>query len=197
MSNEDEGRTSPRCVTIPFRFLTIAAAVVVIAAVGFMVWHFALRSTTSSISRKPSAFVEVIHLTYPRDWETVPAKSVSVVPSDAIIVLEHTGKTGLVVVLPGGKPPALSEISAKLISTELAKRYADCKLILAKVIRLEPGKALFISYLRTKQGVLHTITIGSAGRRSFLIETASSPSNGKLGTEIGKILRSTTVSAMA
>ena len=79
-----------------------------------MMWHFALRSTTPSISRKPSAFVEVIHLTYPRDWETVPAKSVSGVPSDAIIVLEHTGKTGLVFVLPGGKPPVLSEISAEV-----------------------------------------------------------------------------------
>ncbi len=196
-NNKDEGQERPRGVTIPFKLWMIAAVVLFIAVAGVITWYLALRSSPSSATRQPPAVVEVIHLTYPRSWKAVPAKSVSGVPSDALIVLQHTGKTGLVVVLPGGKPPTLGDASARSFSTELARRYADYRLISAKVIRLKPGKALFISYLRTKQGVLHTITILPAGRRCFLIETASSPSNGQLGTEIGKILESTTVSAKA
>ena len=44
----------------------------------------------------------MIHLTYPSDWTTVSAKSVSGVPSNATIVLQRKDKSGILVVVPGG-----------------------------------------------------------------------------------------------
>ena len=159
-------------------------------------WYFAVRSTSSSTTNASSpATVKTIHLTYPSDWTVVPAKSVSGAPSDAVIVLRRKDKSGVLVVLPGGKALALDTASSNKISAELAKRYADYKFVSAAVVRVKAGRALFIAYLRTQQGQLHTITILPVGQRSFIIETASPPSSHQAEVEIDEILKSATISS--
>ena len=186
-----------RGVTIPFKLLKIVAVAVIVVAAGVAVWYFATSRPTSSPTTRASssAAVKTIHLTYPSDWTVASAKSVRGAPSNAVIVLQRKDKSGVLVVLPGGQAPALDVASSKKISATLAKQYADYKFLSAAVVRLKAGKALFITYLRTKQGDLHTITILPVGRKSFIVETASPAANGTLGTEIGKILKSATVSS--
>lgn len=193
LKSEHQQSDRARGITIPFKLLKIAAVVVIVAAAGVAVWYFAIRSSTST-PKKSAHVLEVIHVTYPSDWKSVPAKGVTGVPSDAVIVLEHTGKMGLFVVLPAGKAPTLDAATVRTMNVELAKQYADYKFISAHINKLKPGKALILTYVRTKQGVLHSVTILPAGKASFLIETASPPSNRKVGTEIGQILGSATVS---
>ena len=193
LKSEHQQLDRARGVTIPFKFLKIAAVVVIVAVAGVAVWNFAVRSTPKSSS--PPVAVKTIHLTYPSDWRSVSAKTVHGVPSDAVIVLQRKDESGVVIVLSGGKAPAFDTASANIIGATLAKKYADYKFLSARILKLKQEKAFLFSYLRTKQGMLHTITIIPIGNRSFLIETASPPTNGKLGTEIGKILESATISS--
>jgi len=193
LKSEDQQLDDARGVTIPFKFLKIAAVVVIFAAVAVAVWYFASHSTPKTSS--PPAAVKTIHLTYPSDWRAVSVKTVRGVPSDALIVLQRKDKSGVVIVLSGGRAPAFNTASADTIGVTLAKTYGDYKFLSARVLRLKLGKAFLFSYLRTKQGMLHTITFIPVGNRSFLIETASPPSNGKVGTEIGKILESAIISS--
>jgi hypothetical protein len=193
LKTENPQSDRARGVTIPFRLLKIAAIVVIVAAVGVAVWYFAIRSTPKTSS--PPVAVKTIHLTYPSDWRAVSAKTVRGVPSDAVIVLQTKNELGVLTVLPSGKAPALDTASVNKMNAALAKKYADYKFLSAKVLTLKQEKALLFNYLRTKQGVFHSITIIPVGNRSFWIETASPPTNGKLGTEIGKIIKSATISS--
>ena len=174
----------------------IATIVLFVVITGVAVWYFGVRSTPNSTNVISSSIAtKTIHLTYPTTWKSVSATTVHGAPSNAIIVLQRTDKSGVLVVLPGGKAPPLNAISSNKISSELATSYKDYKFVNAAIINLKGKHALFITYLRTKQGDLHTVTILPVGQRSFDIETASPSANGQLGVEIGKILKSVTITS--
>ncbi len=198
-SNEETPQSDHvRGVTISFGLMRIVAIIVIVLLAGSAVWYSVMDSTSRSTTRVPSrAAVKTIHLTYPSDWRAVSAKSVRGVPSNAVLVLQRRDKSGVLIVLSGGRAPAFNATFANAIGTTLSKKYADYKFLSTKVLQLKQEKAFLFSYLRTRQDMLHTITIVPAGRRSFLIETASSPTNRKLGIEIGTILESTVISPSA
>ena len=181
---------------IPTKFLKIAATVVIVAVVGLSIWYFVKEpGPRAEIVTSSPVATKSIHLTYPPDWEVASASTVRGAPSRAIIVLQRRDKSGVLVVLPSGKAPAFNASSSKEISSELAKEYADYKFVSAAIVHLRGKTAYFLTYLRTRQGDLHTITILPEGQRSFIIETASPSANAKLGVEIGKILKSATITS--
>ncbi len=191
--NEDHQLDGARRLSFPFWLLKIVAIVIVVAGVGVTVWYLAIRSSPTTNS-SPIA-LKTIHLTYPSDWRAVSAKSVRGAPSSAVLVLQRKDKSGVLIVLSAGRAPAFNAASANAIGATLSKTYADYKFLGTRVLQLKQEKAFLFSYLRTRQDMLHTITFVPAGRRSFLIETASSPTNRNLGAEIGAILESATISA--
>lgn len=194
MKDEMNQHDTARDIALSYRFLMVVAAVAIVAAIGMPVWYLAIRSTSTTTTTLP-AVTGTIHLAYPSDWMAVSAKNLSGVPSNATFVLQQKDKLGILIVLPGGKAPALDSASVATLSAELAKQYADYKFLGANMVSLKSEKALLLSYLRTKQGVLHEVMIIPVGHKSFYIETASPPSNVFLGTEIGMILASATVSS--
>lgn len=172
--------------------LKIFGIFAVVIAVGLSLWYLASGPASGSrnVASSPVS-ASTIRLTYPTDWKviTLPT-SIPGVASNAIIVLQRRDKSGVLVVLPGGKAPPFDASTSRKISSLLAKQYADYKFVRAAVVHLGGEAALFFTYLRTKQGDLHTITILPVGQKSFIIDTASPSTSAKLGVEIGKILKS-------
>ena len=181
-------------LTLP---LKIVGVLVVIVAVGFGLWRLASEPAPGSrnVASTPVS-ARSIHLAYPTDWRalTLPT-SVPGVASNAIIVLQRRDKSGVLVVLPGGQAPPFDSSTSRRISLLLAKQYTDYKFISADVVKLGSKETFFFSYLRTRQGDLHTITIIPVGQKSFIIDTASPSASGKLGVEIGNILKSAKVTS--
>lgn len=140
-----------------------------------------------------SSTIPAIHFQYPKSWGTIPRSGWAKIGagSNAAAVLERRGNTANLVVLRGGKATVNNQ-TAQAINDRLKARYSDYKFISARRIVLPniAKPAMFFTYGRTSQGVLHTITIIPAPPISFIVETASPPGNKAISKEIGKILNS-------
>jgi hypothetical protein len=186
---------APRGAVVSGKAVAIfMVCVLLIAAAGASVWYFAVRTTGTAAAKTAEA--STIHFAYPKNWKAVPLSSVKGIPADATAVIQRKDKKAVLVVIPSGKAPALNDASAASIGASLEKKYADYKFLSAKMIPLTVGKSLLFTYVRTKQGVLHTIMIiPVAPTSSYIVETASPPQSGAIGKEIGLILKSARVTS--
>lgn len=144
--------------------------------------------------------VPSIHFRYPKAWTQLPpSKWASIgAPKNAAAVIQRRGNSANLVVLRAGKAVVNSHTAQK-INDELKAKYRDYEFISAKAISLPDGagpsiRAMFFTYGRKTQGVLHTISLIPAPPISFIVETASPPKSKAIAHEIGDILKSATLS---
>jgi hypothetical protein len=171
--------------------ILVAAAALLIAVFGFG-WLRGSPGQHASVGSSGSA-IPRINLVLPNDWARVSASSVTGAPKAALAVIQRRDKTALLVILRTTSVPSFGRAFSTTLNRQLAGRYADYKFISAKVITIRPGKVFVFSYLRAKQGLLHTITIVPAGSQGYVVTTASPPSARKAAAEIGTMLHSITL----
>ncbi|MGH3009956.1 MAG: hypothetical protein ACRDLM_11205 [Gaiellaceae bacterium] len=175
-------------------------ALVVAGIVILILWQTNVIFSGSKQAPATSRGVPSIHFRYPKSWTQLPKAKWAAIgaPKNAAAVIQRHGNSANLVVLRAGKAVVNSHTAQK-INSQLKAKYSDYRFFSANVILLPNGaapsiRAMFFTYGRTKQGVLHTIAIIPAKPISFVVETASPPKSKTIAREIGRILKSTTLS---
>jgi hypothetical protein len=184
-THEDQPRSAPerRALVIPLRVAAAAGGLLVAAAVGVSLWQFVFTGS----SAPPG-----IHLQYPSSWAQVSPSTIKGAPVDAVAALLRKDKRAVIIVARSAPTP-LTAATARTLESRLQAKYSDFKLLRAQLIKVAAGKALLISYERTKEGrhgELHTLTVVPAGRFSYLLESASPAGNARIDHELEAIIGS-------
>lgn len=187
-----------RGVLVSYPVLGLLAALAAAGIVILILWqtNVIFNGSSKTVTGGSNQPVPSIHFRYPKSWtELAKSRWASVgAPASAAAVLQRQGNTANLVVLRGGKT-TVNGSTVRRIGKQLKKTYSDYEFISAKKITLAniPGAALFFTYGRTKQGILHTITLIPAPPISFIVETASPPKNKGIERQIGAIINSATL----
>jgi hypothetical protein len=185
-----------RGLVIPYPALAGVLGVVAVAGIAILVlWQ--TNVLFSSSKKAALTNVPTIHFRYPKSWAQLPKSRWASVgaPKNTAAVIERHGNSANLVVLRAPKA-AVNGHTAQKINDQLKAKYSDYQFISARRIKLPSisAQAMLFTYGRTKQGVLHTITIIPAAPISFVIETASPPKNKGIARQIGAILKSARLS---
>ena len=179
----------PRGLVVSYRTLAAAAGGFALAAVvGVLLWQFALKSSPA----KSSSGIPGIDLRFPSDWSQVSPGTLKGAPPNAVVALLRKDKQAVLVVVRSGPVP-LTQATANRLDRQLKAKYADFRPLRAQYVHVQAGKALLISYERTKQGrngELDTVTIIPAGRISFVLNTTSPAGDAKIDHELQGIIGS-------
>jgi hypothetical protein len=191
---------APRQRGVLISYRALAGVLGVLAAAGIAILILWQTNVIFSSSKKAAATgpIPAIHFQYPhKSWKLLPKSQWTKIgaPSNAAAVLQRKSNSADFVVLRAGKAVVNSH-TAQRINDQLKAKYSDYQFISARRIKLPSisAQAMLFTYGRTKQGVLHTITIIPAAPISFVIETASPPKNKGIARQIGAILKSARLS---
>jgi hypothetical protein len=190
-----------RGFVIPYPALAGVLGALAAAGIAILIlWQTNVIFSSSKPAPVASRGVPLIHFRYPKSWTQLPKAKWAAVhaPKNAAAVIQRRGNSANLVVLRAGKA-VIDSHTAQKINNQLKAKYRDYQFISARAILLPDGaapsiRAMFFTYGRKSQGVLHTISIIPAPPISFIVETASPPKSRSIAREIGNILKSTTLS---
>jgi hypothetical protein len=162
--------TAPSGYYPPRRWPWVVGAVVAAVIVGFCVWFFAIRDTSSSDTvRGPSGAPFTVKL--PSGWRSLSADELSQLPGSPLGVMQQTDGAGVVII--NTQPPTSAGLPSleKEVLTKLQKTIPDFRLINATTINLPAGQAASISYARTQQGTADTLVVVPAGGHIYTLNS--------------------------
>ncbi len=174
-----------RALVISYRSVAVAlGGLVVAAAIGVLVWQFAFTSTPAGIPG--------IHLSFPNDWAQVSPATLKGAPPNAVVGLLRKDKRAVLVVVRSGPIP-LTAATASRLDRQLKAKYSDFKPLRAQYVQVQAGKALVVSYERTKQGKhgeLDTVTFIPAGSITYVLNSTSPVGDARIDRELQGIIGS-------
>jgi len=152
------------------RWPWIAAAVVAILVAAGAMWYFLIRDDgPPTVEGPPEAPFTV---TLPAGWQTMPADELAAQPGTPLAVLTAPGGNGVVTInVQPGTNADYSKLS-KDLEKRLAERIPDFKLVASHPVEVQAGRALSISYARTKQGTANTLLLVPGSGRLYTLNAA-------------------------
>ena len=96
-------------------------------------------------------------VTQPSGWESLSQEQLQALPRQPAAVLRQTDGKGIVVINANARTNAdLSKLSGQL-EARLSKTIPDFKLVKSRPVTVKAGRALSLSYARTKKGTATTL----------------------------------------
>lgn len=138
-----------------------------------------------SIAGSPQA---AFRLPLARGWQALDARALAAQPGRPLAVVRRPDGSGLIVVRAAGRAPASFEAFSRQLDREFARRLPDFERRSARVVRVEAGRALFYSYIRTRRGTAHSVVLVPAGERSFVLDTVARGGQRRVAAEIGRMI---------
>jgi hypothetical protein len=98
-------------------------------------------------------------VTQPSGWESLSPEQLQGLPRQPVAVLRETDGKGIVVINVNARTNAnLSKLSGQL-EARLSSKIPDFKLVKSHPVTVQAGRALSLSYARTKKGTATTLLV--------------------------------------
>ena len=98
-------------------------------------------------------------VTRPSGWESLSPEQLATLPRQPVAVLSQTDGKGIVVINLNPRTNAdLSKLSDRL-EARLSNKIPDFKLVESRPVTVQAGRALSLSYARTKKGTATTLLV--------------------------------------
>ena len=126
----------------------------------------------------------------PDGWTEVGAEERDLIPGEPLAVMRRQNREGLVTVTA----PADREQDVGAIAEELDRRLAravpDFRKVAARVVRVEAGRALLYSYVRTKKGTAHSLLVVPGSDVTYTVNAVVPAGAEDAARDVGEILNS-------
>ena len=126
----------------------------------------------------------------PEGWSEVGAEERDLIPGKPLAVMRRDKGEGLVTV----NAPARREQDVDAIATELDRRLGkalpDFRKVAARVVRVEAGRALLYSYVRTKKATAHTLLVVPGQDVTYTVNAVVPAGAEDAARDVGQILNS-------
>ena len=126
----------------------------------------------------------------PDGWTEVGAEERDLIPGKPLAVLRRGKGEGLVTV----NAPARREQDVDAIAAELDKRLGkeipDFRKVAARIVRVEAGRALLYSYVRTKKATAHTLLVVPSANATYTVNAVVPAGAEDAARDVGRILNS-------
>jgi len=98
-------------------------------------------------------------VTQPSGWDSLSQEQLQALPRQPVALLRETDGKGIVVINVNPRTDAsLSKLSDQL-EARLSRTIPDFKLVESRTVRVNAGRALSLSYARTKKGTATTLLV--------------------------------------
>jgi hypothetical protein len=129
-------------------------------------------------------------LSYPQSWRPLSQDELDALPGRPLAVVRRKDGKALAVLRREGRAPKSFSAFSTPLSRALEKRIPDFQRLSSRIVTLRAGKAFFYSYLRKRQGTVHTVVLIPAGNRSYALNTVSRGSSEEVAREVARIILS-------
>ena len=126
----------------------------------------------------------------PDGWTEVGAEERSLIPGNPLAVMRRAKGEGLVTVTaPADREQDVDAIAAEL-DRRLAKAIPDFRKVAARVVRVEAGRALLYSYVRTKKATAHSLLVVPGPDLTYTVNAVVPAGAEDAARDVGEILNS-------
>ena len=185
MEADGSGRPRPGRKTA-LRILALAAAVALIV-VGAVVLFGGDDHEESTVNGPPGHEFTLLR---PEGWTEVGAEERDLIPGKPLVVIRRDEGEGLVTVnAPARREQDVEAIAAEL-DRQLGKAIPDFRKVAARVVRVQAGRALLYSYVRTKKGTAHTLLVVPGEKVTYTVNAVVRAGAEDAARDVGRILNS-------
>jgi hypothetical protein len=185
MEADGSGRLRPGRKTA-LRILALAAAIALVV-VGAVVLFGGDDDEESTVKGPPGHEFTLLR---PEGWTEVGAEERDLIPGKPLAVLRREQGEGLVTVnAPARREQDVDAIAAEL-DRQLAKAIPDFRKVAARVVRVEAGRALLYSYVRTTKGTAHTLLVVPGPEVTYTVNAVVPAGAEDAARDVGRILNS-------
>jgi hypothetical protein len=126
----------------------------------------------------------------PEGWIEVGAEERDLIPGEPLAVMRRETGEGLVTVnAPARREQDVDAIAAEL-DRRLGKALPDFRKVTARVVRVEAGRALLYSYVRTKKATAHTLLVVPGPDVTYTVNAVVPAGAEDAARDVGQILNS-------
>jgi len=129
-------------------------------------------------------------VTRPSGWESLSPEQLQALPRQPVAVLHETDGKGIVIINVNARTNAdLSKLSGQL-EARLSKKIPDFKLVKSRPITVKAGRALSLSYARTKKGTATTLLAVPTSRGLYTLNAVVPAGQDNAARDAASILSS-------
>ena len=126
----------------------------------------------------------------PDGWTEVSDEDRELIPGQPLAVLRRGQGQGLVTVSAPAQPERNLEAVAAQLDKRLKKAIPDFRKVAARVVRVEAGRALLYSYVRTKKATAHTLLVVPDQEVTYTVNAVVPAGAEDAARDVGQILNS-------
>ncbi|MGH3009945.1 MAG: hypothetical protein ACRDLM_11150 [Gaiellaceae bacterium] len=169
----------------------IVAAVVVIVAIGVVVYFAAFRGSSNKTVTGPTnnAKTGQYKVGYPKDWTIVDPNTVA--PGEnAFAAFRQKARKGIVVMRLEPSPKTINRVYVNKLRYQLGHQSSDFRFLSSHPLQLHNGEALDFTYERTTLHQVRNVVILPVGRVSIVMATIAPIGDTATANEISGIVNS-------
>lgn len=125
-------------------------------------------------------------LKLPAGWTAAPAKGAE----DVATIVTRPDRKGMLIVRERPRVRGSLGSLPKKLGPELGERMDDAEPVSARIVRLGEREALTYTFIRSKTGMVQSITVVPAGSRTFTLEGVVPGDSPEVARQIGAIVGS-------